>query len=170
MKINIQARTAQTVLLIKIYNNDLHILQIFIYVLPYERIDAKLWKYDSKDVKKCYFIVCRLIFLKFCITSFIFLKLKLIKHMQRTRCTYTCTNTCTSDLVVLPIVRDASSEYPSPPSPHCVDCHCWETFRGKSLSHAVRACRGTCSDPVSHFEMPNAKFCKTGRELSCAST
>ena len=121
MKINIQARIAQTVLLIKIYNNNLHILQIFIYVLPYERIKAKLWKYDSKDVKKCYFFVCRLIFLKFCITSFIFLKLKLIKHIQRTRYTYTCTNTCTSDVVVLPTVRGASSEYSSPPSLHCVD-------------------------------------------------
>ena len=42
MKINIQARTARTVLLIKIYNNNLHILQIFIYVLPYEIINAKL--------------------------------------------------------------------------------------------------------------------------------
>ena len=42
--------------------------------------------------------------------------------MQRTRYTYTCTNTCTSDLVVLEIVRGASSEYLLPPSPHCVDC------------------------------------------------
>ena len=42
MKINIKARTAQTVLLIKIYNNNLQILQIYIYVLPYERINAKL--------------------------------------------------------------------------------------------------------------------------------
>ena len=128
MKINIKARTAQTVLLIKIYNNNLQILQIYIYVLPYERINAKLWKYDSKDVKKYYFFVCRLIFLKFCITSFIFLKLKLIKHMQRTRYTYTCTSTCTSDVVVLPTVRGASSECPSSPSLHCVDCP-WYTYR-----------------------------------------
>ena len=42
--------------------------------------------------------------------------------MPRTRYTYTCTNTCTSDVVVLPTVRGASSEYPSPPSPHSVDC------------------------------------------------
>ena len=41
--------------------------------------------------------------------------------MQRTRYTYTCTNTYTSDVVVLPTVRGASSAYFSPPSYHCVD-------------------------------------------------